>query len=121
MVKYINVDKVDKVFAAIADPTRRRMVERLAVKEMTVKELRAPFRITGPAISKHLKILEKSGLLVRKRKGRYVLCKLAPAPLLSAEQWLKHYKKFWNNELDRLGRYLMEKEEAKNTHKKHGK
>lgn len=104
MVNY-GVD-IDRTFSALGDATRRAMVQRLAVGEATVTELAQPFTISLPAISKHLRILEDAGLLVRVKEGRIHRCQLNIEPLQKAKQWITDYTEFWNSQLDSLETYL---------------
>jgi len=99
-------DRLSVVFAALADPTRRAILARLTHGETSVNELAAPFDITLPAISKHLKVLEKAGLIERTREAQWRPCRLQAAPLKSAADWISHYKKFWEESFDRLDDYL---------------
>ena len=104
---------LDRTFRALADPTRRTMIARLAAAPDTpVAELARPFRMSKPAISKHLRVLEEAGLLARRRQGRVHHLRLVPAPLESADDWLGRYRAFWEEKLDALGRYLRESEAA---------
>ena len=97
---------VEKTFSALGDPTRRAIVQRLAVSEATVSELAKPFSISLPAISKHLRILEEADLLIRVKEGRTHRCQLNPKPLQQAKQWIERYTAFWNAQLDSLDIYL---------------
>jgi DNA-binding transcriptional ArsR family regulator len=97
---------LDHIFAALADPTRRAILARLARGESTVTELAAPHRISLPAISKHLRVLERAGLLARRRDGRVHRCRLVGAPLGDAATWLVRYSRFWEQQFDALARYL---------------
>jgi len=97
---------LDATFAALADPTRRRIVERLARGELTAGEIAAGFAISQPAISKHLKVLENSGLLERAIDGRIHRCRLSPARLQNAADWIESQRRFWESSLDRLDTYL---------------
>lgn len=108
MVKYMPVDTLSTTLAAIADPTRRAILSRLASGEKTVGELAEPFDMTLPAISKHLKVLERAGLIERGRDAQRRPCRLRAAPLKSAAAWIDHYRGFWEERLDRLGNYLGE-------------
>jgi len=102
----VNDSPLDRVFGALADPTRRRIVERLSRKRLTVGEIAAEFTLTQPAISKHVRILEESGLLHREIVGRTHYCTLTPAAMDSAARWIERHRKFWNETLDRLERVL---------------
>ena len=100
------LDPLSITFGALADPTRRAILARLAVGEATVGELAEPFEMSLPAISKHLKVLEKAGLVTRARIAQWRPCRLAPAPLKEATDWLDEYRCFWDASLDRLGEHL---------------
>jgi DNA-binding transcriptional ArsR family regulator len=97
---------LDHTFAALADPTRRAILARLASGEASVGELARPHRISLPAISRHLKVLEQSGLIVRRREGKERRCRLDPRPLQEAADFLAFYREFWSRSLDRLARHL---------------
>jgi DNA-binding transcriptional ArsR family regulator len=99
-------DVLDRTFAALADPTRRAIVERLADGEASVTELAAPFAMSLPAVSKHLKVLEKAGLISRGRRAQWRPCRLEPEPLKEASDWLQEYRRLWEERLDRLDEYL---------------
>ncbi len=101
-------DTLSITFAAIADPTRRAILARLSKGEAAVKELAVPFKMTLPAISKHLKVLEKAGLIERSRDGQLRPCKLRASPLKKAASWIDRYRTFWEESLDRLDEYLKE-------------
>jgi DNA-binding transcriptional ArsR family regulator len=101
-------DTLSGTFGALADPTRRAILARLALGEATVGELAEPFAISLPAISKHLKVLERAGLVSRGRAAQWRPCRLAPAPLKEATAWLEDYRRFWDESLDRLADYLGE-------------
>ena len=95
-------------FGALADPTRRAILARLASGEATVSELGEPFEMSGPAISEHLKVLERAGLVSRAREAQWRPCRLVAAPLKGAAQWLEEYRRFWEQSFDRLDDYLRE-------------
>ena len=95
-------------FGALADPTRRAILARLASGEATVSELGEPFEMSGPAISKHLKVLERAGLISRGREAQWRPCRLVAAPLKDAADWLEEYRRFWEDSFDRLDDYLRE-------------
>ncbi|HEX3408974.1 MAG TPA: metalloregulator ArsR/SmtB family transcription factor [Candidatus Binataceae bacterium] len=95
-------------FSALADPTRRAILARLASGDATVHTLAAPFAISGPAISRHLKVLERAGLIARSRDAQWRPCRLAAAPLKDAAAWLERYRLFWEASFDRLEDYLRE-------------
>lgn len=103
-------------FAALADPTRRAMLGRLAQGPATVKELAEPFKISMPAISKHLKVLEHAGLIERGREAQWRPAQLQAAPLKYVSQWLESYRKNWEENFDRLENYLQEIQQQKKTH-----
>jgi DNA-binding transcriptional ArsR family regulator len=95
-------------FAALADPTRRAILARLSSGEASVTELAEPFEMSLPAISKHLKVLERAGLIARGREAQWRPCRLAAGPLKDASDWLDHYRRFWDESFDRLEDYLRE-------------
>jgi DNA-binding transcriptional ArsR family regulator len=97
---------LDRTFSAVADPTRRAMLQRLAHGEASVKELAAPFDMSLPAISKHVTVLERAGLLRRRKVGRIQLCQLVGQPLGEAASWLMAYQRFWESKLDALEDFL---------------
>jgi DNA-binding transcriptional ArsR family regulator len=105
MVKYSS-HSLDATFAALADPTRRRILERLCQGQRRVTHLAAPFSMSLPAVSKHLRVLEDAGLLKRQRHGREHRIELAAAPLKDAIRWIEQYRKFWEGSLDALANYL---------------
>lgn len=98
----VNERKLDGIFSALADPTRRRIVERLAQRALTVGEIAADFPISQPAISKHVRVLEQCGLLTRRIEGRVHYCTLTPAAMNAAMTWLEKQRAYWNDALDRL-------------------
>jgi DNA-binding transcriptional ArsR family regulator len=100
------LDRLSSTFAALADPTRRAILARLALGETSVGELSKPFDISGPAISKHLKVLERAGLIARGREAQWRPCRLEPAALQGVDEWLATYRRFWEVRFDRLERYL---------------
>ena len=97
---------LDRTFAALSDPTRRSILARLAEGEATVGELARPFRVSRPAISKHLRVLEGAGLVQRERDGRVSRCELDAEPMRDAAEWIGRYRAFWGGRLDSLARYL---------------
>jgi DNA-binding transcriptional ArsR family regulator len=107
-------DPLTQTFAALADPTRRAILERLAKGPATVKELAAPFQISLPAISKHLKVLEHAGLIERGREAQWRPARLQAAPLKDASLWLESYRRNWEESFDRLGEYLHRLQEKRN-------
>lgn len=107
--------RLDLVFGALSDSTRRAILARLAEGEATVGELARPFDVSRPAISKHLRVLERAGLVEREKEGRYNRCALDAEPMRDAAEWVDRYRKFWEDRLDALARYL--EEEARNPEK----
>ncbi len=103
-----STEALDLVFAALADPTRRAILARLAASEATVNELVAPSKLSQPTISKHLKVLEHAGLVSRGRAAQFRPVRLEAAPLAGAVQWLGDYRRFWAESLDRLDTYVKE-------------
>jgi DNA-binding transcriptional ArsR family regulator len=110
-------DPLSATLSALADPTRRAILARLAQGEKSVTELAEPFAMTQPAVTKHLKVLENAGLITRSRQAQWRPCKLAPAPLKDVSEWLEQYRKFWEESFDRLDSYL---EELKSKEQEHG-
>ena len=113
-------DRLSATFSALADPTRRAILARLALGETTVSELAKPFKMSGPAVSKHLKVLEHAGLIARGREAQWRPCKLEPTALKGVDDWLEIYRRLWEERLDRLDDYLkiLKAEEKKNGRKK---
>jgi len=101
-------DPLSTTFAALADPTRRAMLARLAKGEATVTELAAPFELSLPAISKHLKVLQKAGLVEQGRQAQWRPCRLSPAPLRDVADWVGQYRRHWEDSFERLDAYLRE-------------
>ena len=99
-------DRLDATFLALADPTRRAILARLALGETSVTELAKPFDMTMPAISKHLKVLEGAGLITRSRDAQMRPCKIAPSAFKDVDGWLEDYRKLWEERFDRLDAYL---------------
>ena len=99
-------DRLDETFAALANPTRRAILARLAQGEATVNQLAAPFAMTLPAISKHIKVLERAGLIERSRHAQFRPCRLEPGPLAEVAGWAEQYRPIWEERFDRLGEYL---------------
>jgi DNA-binding transcriptional ArsR family regulator len=100
------VDTLSATFAALADPTRRAILARLAQGEATVNELAAPFSMSLPSVSRHLKVLEKAGLISKGRSAQWRPCRLEVAPLRGADEWMAPYRAFWETRFDRLETYL---------------
>jgi DNA-binding transcriptional ArsR family regulator len=101
-------DGLSSTFEALSDPTRRAMLARLAAGEASVTELAEPFSMSLPAVSRHLKVLERAGLISRSRSAQWRPCRLAPGPLKEATEWLDAYRRFWDESLDNLVDYLEE-------------
>ena len=106
--QHISSEHLDATFSALADPTRRAILARLASGETSVSELAEPFEMSMPAISKHLKVLQRAGLIERGREAQWRPCRLAAGPLKDASDWLDHYRRFWEEAFDRLEDYLRE-------------
>jgi DNA-binding transcriptional ArsR family regulator len=103
-----NADPLSTTFAALADPTRRAILARLTEGAATVKELSAPFAMTGPAVSKHLRVLERAGLITRGRKAQWRPCELEATPLKEVADWAENYRRFWDESYERLDEYLQQ-------------
>ena len=101
-------DRLSTTFAALADPTRRAILARLASGETSVTELAEPFAMSLPAVSKHLKVLERAGLIARGREAQWRPCRIEPGALKQVDDWLERYRQFWDQSLDRLDHYLIE-------------
>src|SRR5688572_29069366 len=114
-------DHLSATFAALADPTRRAILARLALGETSVNEIAKPFDISGPAISRHLKVLESAGLITRSRDAQWRPCKLEPAALKGVDDWLERYRRLWEQRLDRLEDYLRELQAKDKTETKRGR
>ena len=101
-------DRLSTTFAALADPTRRAILARLASGETSVTELAEPIAMSLPAVSKHLKVLERAGLIARGREAQWRPCRIEPGALKQVDDWLERYRRFWDQSLDRLDTYLIE-------------
>ena len=101
-------DLLNRTFAALADPTRRRILEHLAHGDRCVTDLARPYRMSLPAVSKHLHVLERAGLVQRRRRGRMHQLKLEAAPMQQAQQWIETYRRFWEESFDRMDEYLQQ-------------
>ena len=112
-------DRLSQTFGALADPTRRAILARLASGEASVTELAQPFAMSMPAISKHLKVLQRAGLIARGREAQWRPCRLQAGPLQDVAGWVEHYRRFWEESFDRLDDYLreMNKQDSKNKKK----
>jgi len=102
------VERLNRVFRALADPTRREMIRRLATQDLTVTELAEPYQMSLAGASKHIKVLEDAQLIHRSVRGRMHICSLDPATLASVHEWIRFYESFWNEQLDALERELNE-------------
>lgn len=111
MVNYAD-EALDRVFSALADPTRRGVLESLAGGSLAVSDLAAPAGMSLPGFLKHLRVLEEAGLIQRTKEGRVVSCELSAAPMKAASDWMSRYQKFWSDKLDSLARYLYQQEEV---------
>ena len=112
----MSTDHLSTIFSALADPTRRAILARLAAGEASVTELAEPFEMSMPAISKHLKVLERAGLIARGREAQWRPCRLEAEPLKEAADWLESYRRFWEQSFDRLGEYLRELQSKEEKH-----
>jgi DNA-binding transcriptional ArsR family regulator len=108
----VAADQLSATFGALADPTRRAILARLALGETTVTELAAPFRISLPAVTKHLKVLQHAGLITRGRHAQWRPCRIAAQPLRHAVDWMEPYRRIWEDKLDRLDDYLRDVQSA---------
>jgi DNA-binding transcriptional ArsR family regulator len=113
-------DHLSTTFAALADPTRRAILARLAAGECSVTELAEPFEMSMPAVSKHLRVLEQAGLITRRHEAQWRWCRIEAAPLQAVSEWAEHYRHIWEQRLDRLDRYLQEVK-SKTKEKSHGR
>jgi DNA-binding transcriptional ArsR family regulator len=116
MVNYAE-PALDRVFSALADPTRRGVLESLAGGSLAVSELAEPSGMSLPGFMKHLRVLEEAGLIARSKEGRVVSCELSAAPMKAASTWMSRYEKFWSDKLDSLARYLYQQEELQTWNK----
>ncbi len=117
MVK-CNARLLNRTFSALADPTRRRILEHLAHGERCVTDLARPYSMSLPAVSKHLRVLENAGLIRRRRHGRVHSLKLEAAPMKQASRWIEEYRRFWEGSLDRLDDYLKELQDKEKIHER---
>jgi len=111
-------DHLSATFAALADPTRRAILSRLAAGESSVKELAAPFKMTPPAVTKHLKVLQRAGLITRSRRAQWRPCRLDATPLRDVANWAEQYRRFWEERIDRLEDYLHELQSKEKKHER---
>src|ERR1700730_10569874 len=114
----MSADRLSVTFAALADPTRRAILARLASGETSVQDLAEPFDISLPAVSRHLKVLERAGLIVRSREAQWRPCRLEAGPLKGIVAWVENYRRYWEQSFDRLDAYLLELQRKE---KKHGR
>ena len=110
----MSADQLSMTFSALSDPTRRAILARLASGETTVSDLARPFKMTKPAVTKHLKVLERAQLIERGRDAQWRPCRLKAKPLRDAHDWIDQYRKFWEERLDRLEEYLRELQSKEN-------
>ncbi len=111
MISTDATERLNETFAALADPTRRAIVARLAEGPASVGDLAAPFDISLPAVSRHLKVLERAGLIHREKRAQWRRCRLEPAPLAAASDWIEQTRQFWEGRFDALARYLEHNQE----------
>src|SRR5690349_19731591 len=104
----MTTDHLSTTFAALADPTRRAILARLLTGECSVTELAQPFDMSMPAVSKHLRVLERAGLIARRREAQFRHCRIEPGPLKDVAQWMERYREVWEGRLDRLDAYLQQ-------------
>ena len=115
----MTADHLSTIFGALADPTRRAILTRLASGETTVTELAKPLDMSLPAVTKHLKVLQRAGLISQGRQAQWRPCRLEAAPLKNASDWIEQYRMFWEESLDRLGDYLQELQSREKRGNKH--
>ena len=117
------MDHLSTTFSALADPTRRAILAKLASGECSVSELAEPFEMSLPAVSKHLRVLERAGLIVRRREAQWRPCRIEAGPLREVSEWTETYRHIWEQRLDRLGAYLqqLQRKEKKHGRKQRGK
>jgi DNA-binding transcriptional ArsR family regulator len=116
----MSADSLTLTFSALSDPTRRAILARLARGEASVNDLAAPFDMSLPAVSKHLAVLERSGLIERRKESRFRPCRLKPAPLKEATEWIEKYRRTWEESFDKLDVYLRELQARKPERRKPG-
>ena len=121
MVEYHQTEGLDRVFSALSDPTRRAILQALSRSPSTITEIAKPFPVSLNAISKHVMVLERAGLVHREIKGREHYCRIDPDPLAEATMWLEHYRQFWEHRLDALQVYVATKFKASKKGTAHGK
>jgi DNA-binding transcriptional ArsR family regulator len=116
----VTTDPLSTTLAALADPTRRAILARLAMGPATVKELSAPFAMSGPAVSKHLRVLERAGLIARGRRAQWRPCRLQAAPLKEVVDWAEDFRRFWDESYQRLDAYLEQLKAEEHNHGRDG-
>src|SRR2546425_213263 len=116
MVNYVQTDELSTTFAALADPTRRSILARLSAGEASVTELAEPFDMSLPAVTKHLKVLQRAGLITQSRQAQWRPCKLEAKPLREVADWVEEYRRFWEQSLDRLEDYLRDLQKKEKDH-----
>jgi DNA-binding transcriptional ArsR family regulator len=121
MVEHVQAAELDRVFSALADPTRRAILQSLTLRPATINEIAKPFPVSLNAVSKHVMVLERAGLLRRQIKGREHHCRIEPRPLREANAWLEHYRLFWEQRLDALEAYVDRKFKASRRGTAHGR
>lgn len=120
MVEYSQSAELDRIFSALADPTRRAILRALTRRPATINEIAKPFSVSLNAVSKHVMVLERAGLLRREINGREHHCWIEPRPLHEAEQWLEYYRQFWEQRMDALEAYIARKYQGSKRRTKHG-
>ena len=120
MVEHLRSAELDRVFSALADPTRRAILRRLSRRPATINEIAKPFGVSLNAISKHVMTLERAGMLRREIKGRSHYCWIEPRPLCEANEWLEHYRQFWEQRLEALEAYVARRYQASGSKISHG-
>jgi DNA-binding transcriptional ArsR family regulator len=111
-----HAEQLDATFSALSDPTRRAILTRLTAGEASVLELARPFKMSLPAVSKHLKVLQRAGLIARIRKAQWRPCRLRAGPLKDVSDWVEHYRRFWDQSFDRLDDYLRDLQKKEKPH-----
>jgi DNA-binding transcriptional ArsR family regulator len=112
----VTSDRLSTTLSALADPTRRAILARLMAGESSVTQLAEPFEMSLPAVSKHLKVLERAGLIARGREAQWRPCRITAAPLKEVDDWVEHYRRFWTESLDRLDDYLRDIQKKEKRH-----
>ncbi len=120
MVEHLQPAELDRIFSALADPTRRAILRKLTRRPATINEIARPFPVSLNAVSKHVMVLERAGLLHREIRGREHYCWIEPRPLREADEWLEYYRQFWEQRMDALEAYVARKYEASKRRTKHG-